>query len=556
MCRWLAYIGTSPLLLAEAITRPQHSIVNQSRSGGNLFPQHIDELKHVSKDLHDVLLNHLHRNHQVNGDGCGIGWYSCCATNGYATKKKQLIPCVFTTISPAWNNRNLLRLVEKVESKLFFGHVRAASPFSTISEANCHPFIFGRFLWMHNGGIAHFPQIKQKLISKLSQHVYKLVEGTTDSEHAGALFIDLLPRKRYSDRPDAFGDYTPDELVKTMQLTIETIMSLTYDNISHDILEPSSLNFCVSDGKVVVAARFRNHSDQTPPSLFYSQGVGFECSMHTNGHMLLTQSVSNKDVSDSGVVISSEPLNYDSDQWILLPPNHLVLVTSDVCQPKIIPIEVNPKFILSGEPAPAKVPALSVNNSPNVSDNHLSHTRKLSSGGELCLEELNNFLWSNRCTEEMASLNISSDELLTPRNSTEFTRTTSPTASSTQLSAPQELISTETFVTKLTTTTPIKKVEFKEVTLPKKPKKIEEDTNDESSTASKKLVDSQPSSPVLSSLTLATSRTTITTLVPPKTSLWSTPLCHLHINTNIDVTIGMCSVLVLLSCLFVMVFVK
>lgn len=41
----------------------------------------------------------MHRNHQINGDGCGIGWYSCCnETNIY--NKKNLIPCVFTTISP------------------------------------------------------------------------------------------------------------------------------------------------------------------------------------------------------------------------------------------------------------------------------------------------------------------------------------------------------------------------------------------------------------------------------------------------------------------------
>lgn len=46
-----------------------------------------------------------------------------------------------------------------------------------------------RFLWMHNGGISHFQQIKQILISKLTICTFKLVEGTTDSELAGALFI-------------------------------------------------------------------------------------------------------------------------------------------------------------------------------------------------------------------------------------------------------------------------------------------------------------------------------------------------------------------------------
>jgi predicted glutamine amidotransferase len=114
-------------------------------------------------DLHNILINHMHRNHQVNGDGCGIGWYSTCSSGNRARStslngssqssasldKKKLTPCmvhcrlhivrswhkrkifliyyflgVFTTISPAWSNRNLNRLAEKVESKLFFGHVR------------------------------------------------------------------------------------------------------------------------------------------------------------------------------------------------------------------------------------------------------------------------------------------------------------------------------------------------------------------------------------------------------------------------------------------------
>ena len=40
-------------------------------------------------------------------------------------------------------------------SSLVFAHVRAASLGSSVTEANCHPFAFSRYLFMHNGGRTH-----------------------------------------------------------------------------------------------------------------------------------------------------------------------------------------------------------------------------------------------------------------------------------------------------------------------------------------------------------------------------------------------------------------
>lgn len=68
-------------------------------------------------------------------------------------------PCVFTSILPAWNNLNLIRLSEKITSRLVFAHVRAASPGFPIAETNCHPWCYGRFLWMHNGYIGGFNKV-------------------------------------------------------------------------------------------------------------------------------------------------------------------------------------------------------------------------------------------------------------------------------------------------------------------------------------------------------------------------------------------------------------
>lgn len=63
---------------------------------------------------------------------------------------------------PAWSNKNLFEIsnvffffiqrlnfetmIQKVKSELFVAHIRAAMPMTNISESNCHPFSFGRFL--------------------------------------------------------------------------------------------------------------------------------------------------------------------------------------------------------------------------------------------------------------------------------------------------------------------------------------------------------------------------------------------------------------------------
>ena len=157
MCRFLCYKGPE-ILLADLLYRPQNSLILQSFKARE-------------------------RKEPLNGDGFGVGWYSPHITP---------TPCVFTSLTPAWSNQNLRRLSEHVKSSCFFAHVRAASPGMRVCEANCHPFQYGRFLWMHNGTIEGFRQIKRRLRASLPDQLYNAIEGTTDSEHAFAVFLHLL----------------------------------------------------------------------------------------------------------------------------------------------------------------------------------------------------------------------------------------------------------------------------------------------------------------------------------------------------------------------------
>jgi predicted glutamine amidotransferase len=63
--------------------------------------------------------------------------------------------------SPNRNNENLARLSTKIVSPVIFAHVRAAYPGMPVSEQNCHPFQFGRYLWMHNGVVGGFNCVRR-----------------------------------------------------------------------------------------------------------------------------------------------------------------------------------------------------------------------------------------------------------------------------------------------------------------------------------------------------------------------------------------------------------
>ena len=144
MCRWLAYSG-SPLPIEDLIIKPQHSLIDQS--------------------LHSQLGAET-----TNGDGFGVGWYDDRDT-----------PAVFHSVEPAWNDRNLRELAGHVTSPLVFAHIRASTG-TAIQQTNCHPFRHGRWLWMHNGLIRDFHEVKRDLVLAVDPSLYPSIEGSTDSE--------------------------------------------------------------------------------------------------------------------------------------------------------------------------------------------------------------------------------------------------------------------------------------------------------------------------------------------------------------------------------------
>ena len=273
MCRFLCYLGPE-ILLTDLIYRPKNSLILQS---------------YKSRE----------RKEPLNGDGFGVGWYA-------PVDDPQ--PCLFTSITPAWSNDNLRRLSEHIKSGCFFAHVRAASPGMKVSELNCHPFQHGRYLWMHNGTIEGFWQIRRRLRESLPDRLYNMIEGTTDSEHAFAVFLALLG--------DGNRERSAREIGHALVQTVVRLESLTAETSRR---APSYYNFAVTDGRNVAAIRYISDPTVEPASLYYAAGRKYECA---DGVCRLTDCEPNQ----RAVVIASERLSEDCDHWFRVAPNHLLTV--------------------------------------------------------------------------------------------------------------------------------------------------------------------------------------------------------------------------------------
>lgn len=149
MCRLLLYKGKQPILLAHvgycySINTQGFPLTTFSFSPTLPIPLStklltldcdsiIDDRSMVCSTLYFIPLLKLNDVYIVLGDGFGVGWYDSEPDEGSAT------PCIFTSVTPAWSNSNLVRLAERIKSPLLFAHVRASTS-GAVTEANCHPW--------------------------------------------------------------------------------------------------------------------------------------------------------------------------------------------------------------------------------------------------------------------------------------------------------------------------------------------------------------------------------------------------------------------------------
>jgi glutamine amidotransferase len=254
ICRWLAYSG-SPVLLEELLYNRQNSLIVQS--------------------LHSRL-----GAEETNGDGFGVGWYS-----------EQETPAVFHSIEPAWNERNLRELAGHIVSPLVFAHIRASTG-SPVQQTNCHPFRHGRWLFMHNGFVDGFHEIKRDLAFAVDPSLYAEMEGTTDTE---LMFFLAL----------TFGlmDNPPEAVARMVGLVEAT-------GREHGVKFPFQGTIATTDGECIWA--FRYSSEGKSRSLFFSTDLRALRELYPDNEQL-------RDLDDESRLVVSEPLGDLPGAWNEVP---------------------------------------------------------------------------------------------------------------------------------------------------------------------------------------------------------------------------------------------
>jgi predicted glutamine amidotransferase len=261
MCRWLAYSG-SPILLKEALYSPAHSLIDQS--------------------LHSRLGAET-----TNGDGFGVGWYGAPPTPG-----------VFHSTEPAWNDHNLRELAEHVSSPHFFAHIRAAIG-SAVQQTNCHPFRYGKWLFMHNGFVNEFATIKRDLMLAVDPSLYPKVEGQTDSE---ALFFLAL----------TFG--LEQDPAVAIERTIGLVEAIAR---KHGVSNPFQGTIATTDGEGIWAVRYSSQGKSR--SLYYTTDVPTLRKLYPERQQF-------EDLSDDARLVVSEPLGDVAGVWNEVPESSLGIV--------------------------------------------------------------------------------------------------------------------------------------------------------------------------------------------------------------------------------------
>ncbi len=254
MCRWVVYRGC-PVYLETLVTEPSHSLLAQS-------------LKANEAKI------------ETNGDGFGVGWYG-----------EREEPGLFREPFPAWNDNNLKSLCRQISSPFFFAHVRSSTG-TEVSRANCHPFIAGRWMFMHNGQVGGYQNIRRRLENAVPEAYYHYRSGTTDSE---LLFL------------IAIAHLVEDDVAGAMRSALRQAQEIMSEA---GTTEPLRFTAALGNGEALYA--FRYASDDHAPSLYY------KC-------------------TDGGVVVVSEPLDSDqSGAWVRLPKGSMLRFSpSEDCEPVV-----------------------------------------------------------------------------------------------------------------------------------------------------------------------------------------------------------------------------
>jgi predicted glutamine amidotransferase len=223
--------------------------------------------------------NSLQMQSREHKDGWGIAYYD----GGPA-------PLVAHGLGPAHEDPDFERVSSHFSSHAVVAHVRLASVGAVVLP-NAHPFVYGRWSFAHNGTLRNFPQHRDEIEALIAPDLRGALKGDTDSERCFMIVLSFL-----REQTGTLEHGSADEVARAIARTMVACARIT--DVA-GVEKPSSMNFMVSDGGLLVCSR-RNRT------LFISEGK----KRHPNG----AHAAPADGTTLTQLVIASEELSTE-DHW-------------------------------------------------------------------------------------------------------------------------------------------------------------------------------------------------------------------------------------------------
>ena len=235
-----------------------------------------------------------------NGDGTGLGWY-----------EHRAEPALFRSITPAWGDENLLELATEIRTRLFLAHVRAGTG-TPVQQTNCHPFRYRNWLFVHNGHIAGYQNLRRDLLMAVHYDLFGNIAGSTDSELMFHLAL-------------TFG-LTDDPITGIARMAgfVEAIAATS------GLDEPAlQMTVGVSDGARLYAVRYASGPEVN--TLFVSESPESVRMLYPDNERL-------EHFGDDARVVVSEPLTHLPGMWREVPAGTALIIGTDIEERAFDPI--------------------------------------------------------------------------------------------------------------------------------------------------------------------------------------------------------------------------
>lgn len=221
-------------------------------------------------------------------DGWGIGYFS--------GGKPQLIKR--PTAAP--DDPEFRAAAQQVKSNVVIGHVRQASV-GDLCPANAHPFVHGQWIFAHNGTVTGFDKLRGQLAAETEPDLRHQIAGSTDSEQ---VFFWLLSRLRRAGQAAEGPCHELDTIARELATATRELAERSAATRAN---EPARLNFFLTDGRVLLASRWKH-------TLYWTNQAG-PLAAGGSGHQ-------------RGVAVASEAIG--EEPWAELPEGYAMSIDADL----------------------------------------------------------------------------------------------------------------------------------------------------------------------------------------------------------------------------------